>query len=135
MREDPSSEALEPEAPPPESTDLVRQGRSRAKRRALLIGLGVSAALVGGLALFLRAQDAENRREVGIAWGKLSRCMIGADLAADERASSRVRAAQLAGMSLTDKELTAAGTDKPWPAVCGQLGHALRDKLKIAGLD
>jgi hypothetical protein len=134
MTEDPSSAALLPEEPPPESTDLVRQGRSRAKRRALLVTAGVLTAAAAGLVLFFRAQDAEDRREASIAWGKLSRCLVGPDLAPDERASLRLRTAQIHGMSLSDKELTSPGTDRPWPAACGSLGHAFHEKLKVAGM-
>lgn len=135
MNEDPSSLATEPEEPPPQSTDLMRQGKARAGRRALVGTAAVLVALAGGLTLFLRAQDAENRREVSLAWGKLSRCLVGPDLKLDERASMRLRTEQLTAMSLADKELTAAGTDKPWPQACGPLAHAMHEKLKAAGMD
>jgi len=135
MSEDPSSLASEPEEPPPQSSDLVRQGKARAGRRALIGAALVLAALGGGLAFFLRAQDAENRREVAIAWGKLSRCLVGPELKLDERASMRLRTAQLHAMSLPDKELLAPGSDKPWLQACGALAHTMHEKLKAAGMN
>ncbi len=133
---DPSNSfASDPESPPPEPLEELVQDRAKRKQKVLLAVVLIPAVLGAGAYALLRRQDAQNRRAVASAWGSFSRCLLGGELQPNERPSLRLRAVQLTAAGMTDAERTAEGSDKPWPASCAPLGHALRESLRTASME
>lgn len=130
---DDSTFANEPEAPPPESLDVMAADRKKRKARLLTAGVAIVAIAFGGGFALVRYQEAQQKKAVSTAWTALSRCLVGPDLQ-EERPSQRFRNLQLTAMTLNDVERTFEGSDKPWPISCATLGHAVAEVTKAAGV-
>ncbi|TKD09933.1 hypothetical protein [Polyangium fumosum] len=133
MNEPISSHAADHEPPPPEPIDELVEDRKKRSRR--LLTFGALAVVLGGGGIFglLRYQDAQNTKAIAEAWSAFATCTIGAELDEKEPASQRFRRVQLEAMTMTDAERMTPGVDKPWPAACAPLGHAVAEVWKSAG--
>lgn len=128
------ADADQPELPGPESIDAITADRKRRRRAILIGGLAALVVVGGGGAAALVIGDARASARVDTAWSAFHRCMLGPGLEPNERPSRRMRALQLAGMGLDDKQ-RAPEKDVPWPARCAPLGHELSTALGDAGRD
>lgn len=99
------------------------------------MALGGAIAVVllgGGLGGTLWYQDRAATQRVEESFGAFSRCLLGAPLEANESASLRFRALQLASSTLADAD-RAVDNGEAWPNRCGNLGHAVAEALTSAG--
>lgn len=131
---DQSSHATEPEAPPPESIDVMTADRKKRRARMLIGSVVLLAVLGGGGAGLVHYQDAAQKKAISTAWTSFSRCLTGGDLEPNERPSQRFRNLQLTAMTLNDAERTLSGSDKPWPISCATLGHAVSETMRGSGM-
>lgn len=107
---------------------LAAQARSSRKRllivATLLVLLG-SAAAATLLALQSRASKA-----VKVAYGRFATCTVGATLAANEKASARVRASQLLAMAMPKEQRMSEVGKEAWPTRCAPLTLAFAATLR-----
>ncbi len=133
MTEPNASHAADHEPPPPEPVDDLVADQKKRSRRLLTTGALVVVLGGGGLFGLLRYQDAQNTAALAEAWSMFATCAVGPELDANEPASKRFRRVQLEAMTLNDAERMAPGGDRPWPASCAPLGHAVAETWKSAG--
>ena len=118
-----------PESQSPASSDAFKPRRGRA-----VIGLVAVVALLGagGAALSWRADVDAHEREA-VAWGNLTRCLIGGDpLPAGGKPSLRARKIQLRAVAEPVENRPASEGD-PWPSRCSSSALALQETLKDTG--
>jgi hypothetical protein len=107
---------------------LTAQRRASRKRLAIvavvLVVLGASAAG----ALF--ALQARSRKAFSVAYGRFATCTVGAPLGATEKASARVRAAQLVAMAMPKEQRLSDVGKEAWPTRCAPLAQAFAASVR-----
>jgi hypothetical protein len=102
-----------------------RSPRER-RARALLAGGGLVIAV--GLGVGARQWSVHvARRDISVAWGRLSTCLLGEPLAPGETARSRARRIQLAYVS------SPRSAEARWPGRCQQAAHRFYQELHDDG--
>lgn len=106
---------------------------AKRRRRVLLIGAAVTAAVAGVVAFgVLRYLSAQAATRVVASYGGLSQCLLGEPLKEGEKASVRYRAIQLA--ALTNADVTRASGKPAWPERCAIYGRGLHESLSQTDL-
>lgn len=120
-----------PESVPGSGLELALLEK-RAKRRRLLIAVGGLVLLGGVIAGGLTYHAKEQRKQVDVAFGELSKCLLGPPLDG-EPASLRFRRVQLSAVAVPPGERGKPG-EPVWPATCATYSHKLAERADAAGL-
>jgi len=107
---------------------IAAQKRASRKRlmvvAVVLVVLGASAA---GALFYLQARA---KTAVRVAYGRFAACTVGAPIVAGERASIRIRGAQLVAMSTPKEQRMSDGGKEVWPTRCAPLAQAFASTVR-----
>ena len=117
----------------PESQGPSTEAQFKPRRGRAVIGLvaGVALAGAGVATLFWRA-DVDAREREAVAWGNLTRCLIGDAVPVNGKVSLLARKIQLSAVGEQVENRAAADGD-PWPSRCSSPALALQETLKDTG--
>ncbi len=121
--------------------DIPPSQIARRPRAGLIVGAFVLIAAGVGAALFIadKRDAARKTEEVGLAWSRLSSCLIGDPVASGEKPSARFRAIQFA-IAETDVKDGKEPATEAWPYRCHAQTQALihvlnKERMAKAGAD
>ncbi|APR84580.1 Hypothetical protein A7982_09929 [Minicystis rosea] len=121
------SDAPESQSPNTEAAFKPKRGRTYAA-----LG-GIAVAVIAAGAVFAWRADVDAREREAIAWGNVTRCLIGGEpLAATDKPSLRARKIQLRAVA-EPYENRPASEGEAWPSRCAAPALALHETLKDTG--
>ena len=102
----------------------ILAAQKRASRRRLAVVAVVLVVLGASVAGALFVLQARAKKAVKVAYGRFAMCTVGQPLGANEKASLRVRAAQLVAMSTPKEQRMSDVGKEAWPTRCSPLTQA-----------
>ncbi|MFT3774523.1 MAG: hypothetical protein QM820_54900 [Minicystis sp.] len=118
-----------PESQAPNTEEAFKPKRGRA---LVAIG-GVAVVLAAAVGVLSWRADVDARDREAVAWGNLTRCLIGSEpLAEGSKPSLRARKIQLRAVA-EPHENRPASEGEPWPARCAAPALAFQETLKDTG--
>ncbi len=108
----------------------ILAAQKRASRKRLVVVAIVLVVLGASAAAALGVLQARAKKAVRVAYGRFASCTVGAPLAANEKASGRVRAAQLVAMAMPKEQRMSDVGKEAWPTRCAPLAQAFATTVK-----
>ncbi len=102
----------------------ILAAQKRATRRRLVVVAVVLVVLGASAAGALAVLQSRAKKAVKVAYGRFASCTVGEPLAASEKASMRVRNAQLVAMATPKEQRMSDVGKEAWPTRCAPLTQA-----------
>jgi hypothetical protein len=117
----------------PDSQGPSTEAAFKPKRGRALAGLAaVGVVVAGGVGVLMWRADVDAREREAVAWGKLTRCLVGDGVPAGQKPSLRARKIQLRAVA-EPYENRPASEGEAWPSRCAPPALALMETFKDTG--